>query len=201
MGLGKLITGVAAAAVVAEGIYSATTGASSLLRPPGSQGEADFMARCTKCGKCIEACPHKAIFAASMLEGAAAGTPTLEVENRACRLCTDFPCVKACPTGALREVGEKHDVNMGYAKINENTCIAYQGLRCEVCYRVCPLIDEAITIEYESIDNDSIHTKFIPTINKEKCTGCGLCVQRCVVRDPKVAMKVVSIAEQEKKSN
>ena len=72
-------------------------------------------------------------------------------------------------------------------------------MRCEVCYRVCPLIDEAITIEYESIENDAIHTKFIPTINKEVCTGCGLCVQRCVVRDPKVAMKVVSIAAQEKK--
>lgn len=199
MGFGDVIAGVAAALVAAEGVYSAATGKSSLLRPPGSQGESDFMSRCIKCGKCIEACPYKAIYPADLTQGAAAGTPMLDVENRACRLCADFPCVAACPTGALRDVSERHDVNMGYAKINENTCIAFQGMRCEVCYRVCPLIDEAITIEFQAMENDSIHTKFIPTVNKEKCTGCGLCVQRCVVRDPKVAMKVVSIAAQEKK--
>ena len=201
MGFGQIIAGIAAAAVVAEGAYATATGPSKLLRPPGSQGESDFMSRCIKCGKCIEACPYQAIKTAGLLEGAAAGTPCIEEAERACRLCKDFPCVAACPTGALRDVEKKEDVDMGYVKINQNTCIAFQGLRCEVCYRVCPLIDEAITIEYEELETDNIHMKFIPTINKEKCTGCGLCVQRCVVREPKVAMRVVSIAEQELKQS
>ncbi len=199
MGFAKLIAGIAAGAVALEGAYALAAGASSLVRPPGSCGERDFMARCVKCGKCIEACPYKAIRAAGADAGAAVGTPMLEPESRACRLCPDFPCVAACPTGALRDVAEKHDVDMGYVKINENTCIAFKGMRCEVCYRVCPLIDEAISIEYRAMENDAIHAKFIPTIDKDACTGCGLCVQRCVVREPKVAMRIVSIAEQEKK--
>ena len=71
---------------------------------------------------------------------------------------------------------------MGYAKIDENVCIAYQGYRCEVCYRVCPLIDEAITIDFQQLENDSIHTKFVPQINRDICTGCGLCTEKCPVK-------------------
>lgn len=197
MGIGKFIAGVAAALVAVEGVYQAAAGPSALLRPPGSQGEADFMSRCIKCGKCLEACPYQAIIMAGAREGAAAGTPCIEAATRACRMCEDFPCVEVCPTGALRDVASRDDINMGYAKINENTCIAFLGMRCEVCYRVCPLIDEAISIEYQRMDNDDIHAKFIPVVDKEKCTGCGLCVQRCVVRDPKVPIRIVSIAEQE----
>ena len=38
----------------------------------------------------------------------------------------------------------------------------------------------------------------MPTIDTSVCTGCGLCVQRCVVREPKVPIRIVSRAEQEK---
>ena len=31
--------------------------------------------------------------------------------------------------------------------IDQENCLNFQGLRCDVCYRVCPLIDEAITLE------------------------------------------------------
>ena len=113
-------------------------------------------------------------------------------------MCADFPCVAACPTDALRDVEEPEDVEMGYALIDEEACIAFRGLRCEVCYRVCPLIDQAIFLQFGDIDNDSIHTKFMPTIDTNVCTGCGLCVQRCVVREPKVPIRIVSRAEQEK---
>ena len=73
MGAGKIIAGLAAVAIAAEGAFSVTAGASSkLLRPPGIQSEADFMARCIKCGKCVEACPYAALHVAGPLEGAAA---------------------------------------------------------------------------------------------------------------------------------
>ena len=189
MKLAKLIAGTAAALVAAEGVHAVAAGlqGSTLLRPPGSQGERDFIARCTKCGRCIQACPYKALHAAGAEQGAASGTPFIDV-----------PCVAACPTDALRDVEEPEDVEMGYALIDEEACIAFRGLRCEVCYRVCPLIDQAIFLQFGDIDNDSIHTKFMPTIDTNVCTGCGLCVQRCVVREPKVPIRIVSRAEQEK---
>lgn len=199
MGAGKVIAGLAAGIVAAEGVFAVAAGASSeLLRPPGIQSEHDFMARCVKCGKCIEACPYAALHVAGPLEGTAAGTPCIEAREQACRLCLDFPCVAACPTGALRDVQNRHDPHMGYARIDENVCIAYKGYRCEVCYRICPLIDEAITIDFQQMDDDDIHTKFIPAINKDVCTGCGLCVERCAVDEPYVPIRIVTLAEQEK---
>jgi ferredoxin-type protein NapG len=198
MGIGRIVASIAAVALAAEGGYCAAVGSSTLLRPPGIQSEADFSSRCIKCGKCALACKYKAIRIAGMEAGAAIGTPYLQARDQACRLCVDFPCTKACPTGALRNVEERTDAHMGYATIDENVCIAYQGYRCEVCYRVCPLIDQAITIEYKIRDNDSIHAKFIPTINKDVCTGCGLCVMRCVIDDPRVPIRIVTRGEQEK---
>lgn len=196
MGAGKVIAGIAAALVVAEGAFSVATGSSSkLLRPPGIQSEGDFLARCIKCGKCIEACPYAALHAAGPMEGSNAGTPCIDAREQACRLCADFPCVAACPTGAIRDVTEKHEPHMGYARIDEEVCIAFQGYRCEVCFRVCPLIDEAITIDFQGRENDAIHAKFIPTIHRGKCTGCGLCVERCAVSEPYVPIRIVPLAE------
>ena len=198
MGVGKAIAGLAAVAVAAEGVFSVTAGSSSnLLRPPGIQSERDFMSRCVKCGKCVEACPYAALHVAGPMDGSAAGTPFINAREQACRLCAGYPCVDACPTNAIRDVAERKDPHMGYARIDEQVCIAFQGYRCEVCYRICPLIDEAITLDFQARENDSIHVKFIPTINKDVCTGCGLCVERCAVSEPYVPIRIVTLAEQE----
>ena len=198
MGFGKVLTGIAAAAVAAQAVYSVADSSTFYLRPPGAQSEADFLARCIKCGKCAEACPHIAIHMAKDLDMALAGTPFMDPEEQPCRMCPTFPCVEVCPTLALRDIVERKNVKMGYAKVDENKCIAFKGMRCEVCYRICPLIDEAITIDFSPLEGDDIHTRFLPVINKHKCTGCGLCVQRCVVRDPNSAIRIVTLAEQEK---
>jgi len=198
VGAGKVIAGLAAVLVAAEGVGSIALGSSSkLLRPPGIQSEADFMARCVKCGKCVEACPYAALHVAGPLEGDAAGTPYIAAREQACRLCDDFPCVEACPTEALRDVSARTDAKMGYARIDEQVCIAYQGYRCEVCYRVCPLIDHAIEIDFQAMENDNIHTKFIPKIYKGRCAGCGLCVERCAVSEPYVPIRIVTLAEED----
>ncbi len=43
---------------------------------------------CTKCGKCVEACPNEAMTIASVVE----------TSRRACIRC--YACIKSCPTGA-----------------------------------------------------------------------------------------------------
>lgn len=168
---------------------------SEALRPPGARSEADFRSRCIKCGKCIQACPYQAIQAAPFSAGLLAGLPVVDARAQACRLCEDLPCIGVCPTQALRDVDAREDVRMGIARIDEDVCIAFKGMRCEVCYRNCPLIDTAITIDYRALEGDSIHSVFAPIIDEEKCVGCGLCVERCVMDEPDLPIHIVPFAE------
>lgn len=191
MGISKYVPYAAAALLGVQALAYIAHPTDGLIRPPGAQGEKDFSSRCVKCGRCLEACPYAAIVAAGPNAGSAVGSPTLDLRNQACRLCHDFPCAAACPTDALRGIAAVEDVDMGYAVVNEDLCIALQGMRCEVCYRACPLIDRAITIDYRLREGDSIHSVFAPVIDEQACVGCGLCVERCVVGEPEVAINVV----------
>lgn len=182
---------LAAGLLGARTLYNLVREPGFLLRPPGAQGEEDFRARCIGCGKCIEACPYVAIRVATPAAGSAVGTPVIDARRQACRLCEDFPCAAACPTGALRGVSTCADVRMGTAVIDDELCIAIKaGVRCEVCYRSCPLINQAIDIELRPRAGDSTHVIFAPVIDASRCVGCGLCVERCVVSDPVVAIGI-----------
>lgn len=191
MGLSKFLPYAAAALLGVQAVSYAVQPTGSLIRPPGARDEKDFASKCVKCGRCIQACPYVALVPAGMQTGSAVGSPMLDVRNQACRLCSDFPCIEACPTDALHDIESVDDVDMGFAVIDEDLCIALQGMRCEVCYRACPLIDRAITIDYRLREGDSIHSIFAPIIDEDVCVGCGLCVERCVVSEPDVAIKIV----------
>ena len=77
----SIIAGIAAAIVGGQAVYLAAAGKGELLRPPGAQSESDFMARCVKCGKCLEACPYRAVHVAPGNAGAAAGTPVIDARE------------------------------------------------------------------------------------------------------------------------
>jgi ferredoxin-type protein NapG len=187
----KPVAFVAAGIVGAQAVFSLINDPGFLLRPPGAKSEEDFIARCITCGKCIEACPYVAIKVAPLTTGMSAGTPLIDAREQSCRLCEDFPCVAVCPTGALRDIEKRSNVRMGTAVVDEELCIAItKSIRCEVCYRTCPLINEAIDIEYRPREGDDKHVIFAPVVDAEKCVGCGLCVERCVVSDPAVAIRI-----------
>lgn len=190
MKAGGVIAALATGMVGLSVLFDVAQAQARPLRPPGALPDGGFDSLCVRCGRCIEACPYQAIEAAPMSDGAAAGTPTLDVRSQACRLCADFPCIEACPTGALSPVAARQDVRMGTAVIDEELCLSYKAMRCEVCYRACPLIDEAITIDARPREGDEIHAVFAPVVNEDACTGCGLCVQRCVVSDPACAIRI-----------
>lgn len=167
------------------GLYSKQSRSlpATAIRPPGVSDELDFQAACIRCGLCVRDCPYDMLKLAEVGEEIPLGTPWFEARVAPCEMCEDIPCVKACPTGALDpELTDIDDARMGLAVlIDEENCIAFQGLRCEVCYNVCPVRGKAITLDRRSNKRTGKHAFFIPVVHSDHCTGCGKCEQACVV--------------------
>lgn len=164
------------------------------VRPPGVENESDFLQSCLRCGLCVQACPYDTLKLATLLSPVASGTPYFDARRVPCEMCEDIPCVKACPSGALDPLLTNiDDARMGTAVlIDHETCLNWLGLRCDVCYRVCPLIDEAITLKPVRNERAGYHAKMIPTVHSDACTGCGKCEHACVL--DVAAIKVVPTA-------
>ena len=164
------------------------------LRPPGALDEPDFLAACVRCGLCVRDCPYDTLKLADFATPVAAGTPYFNARSVPCEMCEDIPCVKACPTGALdHELTDIGKSRMGLAAlVDHETCLNFLGLRCDVCYRVCPLIDKAITLESQHNPRSDRHAMLLPTVHSDACTGCGKCEKACVL--PVAAIRVLPAA-------
>ena len=91
---------------------------------------------------------------------------------------------------ALTEINESR---MGLAVVvDQEACIAFQGLRCEVCFNVCPIRGKAITLDYQHNSRSGKHALFIPVVHSNACTGCGKCEKACILDE--AAVKVFPIA-------
>ena len=152
------------------------------VRPPGARPEPQFLGACIRCGMCVRDCPYHILDLAKLEQDTATGTPYFVARSGPCEMCEDIPCVKACPTGALDpKLTDINQARMGLAVlVDHETCLNFLGLRCDVCYRVCPLIDKAITLEQQR-NPRSKHAMFIPTVHSDQCTGCGKCEHACVL--------------------
>ena len=153
------------------------------IRPPGARSEPEFLGACIRCGMCVRDCPYHILDLAKAGQDIATGTPYFTARSGPCEMCDDIPCVKVCPTGALdHELKDIDKARMGLAVlVDHETCLNFLGLRCDVCYRVCPLIDKAITLEQQHNPRTDKHAKFIPTVHSDRCTGCGKCEKACVL--------------------
>lgn len=179
----KRSTQTAAAAVCGGLLWNALLAQQSAqaavpLRPPGAKPERDFAATCIKCGQCVVACPYHTLQLARPGEPAVTGTPRFAPREVPCYMCEDVPCTQVCPTGALDKSLPITKAKMGLAVVDPGSCLSWQGLRCEVCYRVCPVQGKAITIANQPRQS-SKHALFVPVIHADACTGCGLCEKRC----------------------
>lgn len=168
---------------LAAGLYSrhATAIPPAAIRPPGALPEAEFSAACIRCGLCVRDCPYDILHLAKPEEPMSTGTPYFVARQTPCEMCEDIPCVKACPTGALdHSLTDINKSRMGLAVlIDHETCLNFLGLRCDICYRICPVIDKAITLEPMANTRTHKHAMFIPTIHSSDCTGCGKCEKAC----------------------
>ena len=195
----RFLNGVASAAggacllALGAGLYARQASAlpAEALRPPGALPEKDFLAACIRCGLCVRDCPYNTLKLAPPGDAVVGGTPYFTARAIPCEMCEDIPCVKACPTNALDHL--LTDINqsrMGLAAlVDHETCLNFLGLRCDVCYRVCPVIDKAITLEKQHNPRSDRHAMLLPTVHSEHCTGCGKCEKSCVL--PVAAIKVL----------
>lgn len=201
----KEMAGAAGSACVLAlgvGLYSRQASArpATALRPPGALAEGEFLAACLRCGLCVRDCPYDTLRLSALGDHVATGTPYFEARRIACEMCEDIPCVKACPSGALdRTLTDIRKARMGLAAlVDHETCLNFLGLRCDVCYRVCPVIDRAITLELTHNPRSDRHAMLLPTVHSDACTGCGKCEKSCVL--PEAAIKVLPFALAQGKS-
>ncbi|MBL6932625.1 MAG: ferredoxin-type protein NapG [Rhodospirillales bacterium] len=185
----------ACVAGIGLGLYSkqAQSLPANALRPPGALPEEEFLAACVRCGLCVRDCPYNTLKLSEFNGAGATGTPYFVARDVPCEMCEDIPCVPACPTGALDpKLTRIDDARMGLAVlVDQETCIAFQGLRCEVCYRVCPALDKAISLERSANIRTGKHALFIPVVHSDFCTGCGKCERACILED--AAIKVIPL--------
>lgn len=172
-------------------LLKAGTGYGWMLRPPGAVAEEEFLKKCLRCGRCAHVCPYYAVKMGKLNDGLAIGTPVIIPRETPCYLCSDLPCVKSCPSGALdSELKDPLKTRMGTAVITEREeCLSIKGLRCEVCYRTCPVIDKAITVENYLNVKTGRHAIFEPVVHKKDCTGCGICEKVCVLDRPAIVVQ------------
>lgn len=167
------------------------------IRPPGAIAEEDFLGACIRCGMCVRDCPYHTLELAKPESAVATGTPFFTARSIPCEMCEDIPCVKACPTGALDHgLTEINKAKMGLATlVDHENCLNFLGLRCDVCYRVCPVIDKAITLEVVPNTRTGRHAMFLPTVHSEACTGCGKCEKSCVLDEAAIRVLPAKLAQ------
>ncbi len=192
-----------------------------ILRPPGAVPEDDFLKMCIKCGQCAEACKNRdsnpdrthqksTLQMARPGDNLPIGTPFFTPRDVPCYMCTDIPCVPVCPTGALDEglvsfikegsTERELDINkakMGLAVVDEESCVAFWGIQCDACYRACPLLGEAITLEFRRNNRTGKHAYLIPVVDSNICTGCGLCEYACITKKPAIYVLPHEVAQGE----
>jgi len=198
--------------------YSDEVKASPLiLRPPGAIKEEDFLSACIKCGLCAEACQNRdtnidrltgkakqgTLKMAKGGDHKLIGTPFFTPTEVPCYMCEDIPCVPVCPSEALdmKSLLDKKgalDINkarMGLAVVHKESCIAYWGIQCDACYRACPLLGEALTIEMQRNGRTGKHSFMLPIVHDSACTGCGLCEKACVTEKPAIFVLPNNVAK------
>ena len=176
------ITGVAA--LFATGLIRYKS-AAPLLRPPGAQGEDEFIARCLRCQECVRSCMTGCLEPAGKEFGTSKlWTPRFDPALAKCEfaLC-GRACARACPVGAIQRPPDDQ-VRIGTATVNRSKCIAWsQGKTCLVCLERCA---------YQAIESDS---RGRPRVMADKCVGCGACQNTCVTNpDPAVLVYALGTA-------
>ncbi len=141
------------------------------VRPPYCEDRALFETNCVECeqNSCVEACEEDII---KIDEN---GLPFLSFEDSGCTFCEE--CAKVCEYGVL--VLGKGSIVEAKFSIDTGSCLAWNSVMCSSCRDSCD--EEAV----------SFLGVFRPTIDLDRCTGCGFCYGVC----PPYAVKYRALKE------
>jgi polyferredoxin len=155
------------------------------LRPPGAR-ENNLLDKCIRCGECMRACPTSALQPA-LSETGVEGLwtplviPRLGYCDYSCNACGQVCPVQAIPALDLEE---KRQQVIGKAYINQNRCIAWSDHKdCIVCEEMCPLPEKAVYLQEAEVEESqgAVRTIQLPSVDRERCIGCGICEYKCPV--------------------
>ncbi len=148
------------------------------LVPAGAVSLKHMADHCTGCQLCISVCPNQVLRPSTSLMTLM--QPEMSYERGYCRPeCTR--CSDICPAGAIRPVTveEKSSIQIGHAVINLDNCVVNTDeVSCGNCARHCP----AGAIRMVRKDPEDPKSLMIPTVNEERCIGCGACENLCPAR-------------------
>jgi polyferredoxin/ferredoxin len=161
----SFLSGALAIPVVRLGGLAGPNWQPSVIRPPGSLRESDFLSRCLKCGQCMRVCPTNIIHPAGLesgLEGLWSPILNFRIGTSGCQL-NCIACSHVCPTAAIKPISldEKQGkgeythvgpIRLGTAFVDRGRCLPWAMDRpCIVCQENCPVSPKAIfTREYFS---------------------------------------------------
>ncbi|NPA30221.1 MAG: 4Fe-4S dicluster domain-containing protein [Epsilonproteobacteria bacterium] len=201
-GLGVL--GLAAAGGILGAPY--LKAAPERLRPPGAVPEEEFIGLCIKCGQCLQVCPYDSIVLEDIDGKAGVGMAYIEPRERGCYLCEAFPCILACPSGAL---DHEHDsiefVHMGVAVVhNPDACLAKVGkpvpdAAIDRIYDHTTVLTDAerrskkVTVDPNEPEKVQLQKQVLVDLEKHRGENpCTICADMCPFHpDPSAAIGMV----------
>ncbi len=175
-----------------------------ILRPPGAVPENRFLELCIKCGQCLQVCPYDSIELEGIKGGAGEGMAFINPSKRGCYLCPAFPCMLACPSGAL---DHSHDnikyVDMGIAVLtNVDACLGLKNEKVpdsavDKIYDHTKILspterkNKEIVITGSESEKDRLQKEILLKLDKLRGKVCTICASMCPYPTPIDAIGMV----------